>query len=156
YGALAGVSQGAIGKFQNLAKSFVSSRGAAQPAAFTADLGTNPFVETARTAARTGTTVANTAFVAREFVARSAGTLAGSPALSEVGAGAITTRNTADGLWLTSETIREIRSLPLGGQTSVNFRAVFGSRPSSPLAFELMFHGTFTVSVLSSAATVVI
>jgi len=154
YGALAGVSQGAIGKFQNLAKSFVSSRGAAQPAAFTADLGTNPFVETARTAARTGTTIANTAFVAREFVARSAGTLAGSPALGELGA--ITTRNTADGLWLTSQTVREIRSLPLGGQTPVHFRAVFGSRPSSPLAFELMFHGTFTVSALSSAATVVI
>ncbi len=150
YAAAAGVSQGTIGKLQTLAKSLVAGGAGARPLEFNGDLSTNTFIRDPKTTGtRLDELVMNTATAARDFISRT-GSVAGPVGLA--GETVISTGNGADGLWLTARADREIKSLVLNAQTPVHLRIVLGTQSTSPLAFEIMFHGTFLVTSVSSAA----
>jgi hypothetical protein len=150
YAATAGISEDTIAKFQALARAAVTGKAKARPIEFQGNLASNTFITKPKT---TGPAVdkliLDTSATARTFV-----NLAGSAAaLREVGMVNVArpaAQTTVDGLWLTARADKDIRSLAVKAQTPVQFRAVLGTRPSSPLAFELMFHGTFAVTTVST------
>ena len=99
--------------------------------------------------------MANAASLARNYI--SAGALAAQGGSSDLGATrASGATETVDGLWLSAHIDASPRTLSVGAHTALQLRLVLATRPATPLAIELAFNGTLTVSSASLASGVLV
>ncbi len=148
YMGAAGLSQAVIGKFQNVARAIVNPNARTKATGVTANLDSSAFIaKTGTLGAKADVKVSSAATLARGYIGAYQ---AGAPA--PVGAAA-STPESIDGLWLNAGIDKQIRSLGPHGQTPVNLRIVLGSKPATPIAMDLSFHGTLTVSGLATNST---
>jgi hypothetical protein len=146
YLGAAGLSQAVIRKLQVIAQATADPTAKTQPVTFTADLEQNVFIQTtAAAAAEVDTRVASAASQARGFINATAAGFA------ETAVTVATTEETVDGLWLSARIDQRIGLLGINGLTAVSLRAVLATQPASPVAIELVFHGTLSISGISSA-----
>jgi len=147
YMGAAGLSQAVIGKFQTMARAIVDPTGRAK-ATVTANLDSNAFIRKTGTLGPTvDTKVSGAATLARSFIsAFQSGTAASAGRVAA-------TQETVDGLWLNVGIDKEIQSLGVGGQTPVNVRIVLGTKPATPIAMDLSFHGTLSIATVSNTST---
>ena len=149
YLGAAGLSQAVIGKFQRVAKAIVDPTARTKATTVTANLNDNAFIKkTGTLGTKADTLVSSAATLARSYIgAFQAGTTA---ALGK----AASTAETVDGMWLNAGIDKAIRALGVGGQTPVNVRVVLGSKPATPVAMDLSFHGTLSVDSVSDFGNV--
>jgi hypothetical protein len=150
YMAGAGVSQAVVGKLQAVAKAIIepTAKTKAKAMTVTANLGDSAFVKTMATLG-TGTDVkvSSQALLARNYInAFQTGTAAPAAAVAE-------TSESVDGIWLNATIDKEIRALGVGGQTPVDLRIVLGTKPAAPVAIDLNFHGTLSITTVSNTST---
>jgi hypothetical protein len=150
YVAGAGISQSAASKFAAIASSLGKKTLTPEKLTITPNLAANEFVssaasDTANLAAR----AARTATLARSFTTRAGSRTA--PAGTE--AAAISTRESADGFWLTARGEKELKSVAAGTQTQVSARLLIGSHPAAPVAYEMMFNGRLSIASIGAGGT---
>ena len=148
YMGAAGLSQAAIGKFQRVAKAIVDPTARTKATTVTGNLDSNVFIQkTATLGTKVDTMVSSAATLARTYIgAYQAGTTA---SLGKAAAAP----ETVDGLWLNAGIDKQIQSLGAGGQTPVNVRIVLGTKPATPVAIDLSFHGTLSITQVSTTST---
>jgi hypothetical protein len=150
YMAGAGVSEAVVGKLQTVAKAIIepTAKTKAKATTVTANLSESAFVKSmASLGTATDVKVSSEALLARNYInAFQTGTAA--PA-----AAAAATQESVDGIWLNATIDKQIRALGVGGQTLVNLRIVLGTKPTAPVAIDLSFHGTLSITTVSNTST---
>jgi hypothetical protein len=148
--AAAGLSQSSLSKLQVLARAMANPKAEAGATTVRPNLDTNVFINAPKTAgAELDAVIANAASAARLFSLGNVSAAARKRVLASESR-LVTTKGAVDGMWLTAATSREWRSLGVDDHTPVDLRVVIGSRPASPLALDLTFHGTFAVKSVAS------
>jgi len=146
YLGAAGLSQSVIRKMQTVARALVDPQARTRPTGVSGNLDTSAWIaKTGPLGVKADALVSTNALLAQRYVgAYLAGT-------TVAGTKASTNSETVDGLWLNAQVAQEIATLGLGGQTAVDLRLVIGTRPATPIAIDLSFHGTLTVAGLASS-----
>ncbi len=144
--AAAGLSEKAVTRFQTMAKAFTSTKATAKAVNITPNVDSNVFVTTPRTAGvRLDGLVANVSSAAQRMTAGEANEALRKKYLASEGR-ITASYGTVDGLWMTVKSDREWRSLGVDDHTAVSARIVIGTRPASPMAIDLTFNGTLTIT----------
>ena len=148
YMAAAGLSQAVIGKFQRVAKAIVDPTARTKATTVTGNLDTSAYIKkTGTLGTKADTMVSSAGLLARTYIsAYQAGTIA---SLGKAAAAA----ETVDGLWLNAGIDKQVKSLGASGQTPVNVRIVLGTKPATPVAIDLTFHGTLSITTVSTTST---
>jgi hypothetical protein len=148
--AAAGLSEKAIVKFQAMARAVTSTKATAKPWTVTPNVDSNVFITTPKTfGVRLDSLVANISSSARMFTSGDVNAATRKKLLASEGR-ITAAHGTVDGMWLTASSDLEWRTLGVDDHTPVTLRVVIGSRPASPIAFDLTFHGTLSISGVAS------
>jgi len=147
YVATAGVSESTPSKFADIVSSLSKKTATMPMMALTPNLATNEFVatnsaDTVNLAAR----VARTATLARSYVAKASG-------VQMTEAPPVSARQSADGLWLTAQSDKELKSLATGTQAQVSARLLIGAHPATPIAYEMMFNGRLAIDTIGAGGS---
>jgi hypothetical protein len=146
----AGLSQKAIANFQTLAKAFTNPKATAKAYTVSPNVDSNVFITTPKTAGAKLDSIVSTVSSSARIITDGEVNAAARKKLLSSEARITATHGTVDGLWLVAKSDLEWRTLGVDDHTPVTLRIVIGTRPASPMAIDLTFNGTLSITGVTS------